>query len=522
MKNRALIACILVSVVGSANAASVTRKTMKAEQKYSLDAGGTFVLDNPLGDIEITGADVTEVQATIITTITAANEAAFQEAQRQSGLVVGGNTKTRVVKTAAMAPVYRQAPWSVSVHWNIRLPRSASVRISSYTSRLIRVSNLLGDVTVNNFNGNLILSNLNASTRAESVNGSIMYSTQQPRANILLATLNGSVTATVAGNADVRWVGTTVKGDIRTNLPARGTLFGTTFRGSVNAPGGPTITTTSLMGDVGLFAVGVPAANAQSIRKVPTVVQSPTIVAGQQTSAAGRGDFRRGTLVKSMQYATNLGDVKVSRVRGDADVFTGAGQVQLGEVTGTTKVRSLGGPLQLGEMMGVLTASTRAGDILIDSTRRGGTISTEGGTISLLYTSGPTRLVSGGGDITVRQAAAPVNAETTSGDIAITIDPESKTETVAAQTGKGNVILNVPPTFRADIEATITTNDPTEDTILSDIPGLSITREQVGGTTRVRAVGKINGGGEKVVLKSTGGDIRISTARAGPTVVRSH
>ena len=58
------------------------------------------------------------------------------------------------------------------------------------------------------------------------------------------------------------------------------------------------------------------------------------------------------------------------------------------------------------------------------------------------------------------------------------------------------------------------------DTIVSDLPGLTITREQVGGTTRVRAVGKINGGGEKVVLQATGGDIRVSTGRAGPTLVK--
>lgn len=520
MNKRLLIACILFSVVGSANAGSILRKTMQAERKYSLDPGGTFVLDNPVGDVEIIGADITEVQASIITTISAANEAAFQEALRHSGLLTSGDTKTRVVRTAAVAAIYRQTPWTVSVRWSIRVPRSASVRVASYTSRSIRIANLLGNVTVNNFNGNLILTNLNASTLAESVNGSITYSTPQPRGNVALGTVNGTVTATVAGTADVRWVAKTVKGDIRTNLPARGTLFGTTFRGSVNAPGGPTITTTSLMGDVGLIAVGAPAATVQSIRNVPTVVHSPTIGPGQQTSASGRGGFVRGTVIKSVKYETNLGDVKVSRIRGDADVFTGAGQVQIGEVTGVSKVRSLGGPLQLGEMMGVLTASTRAGDILVDSTRRGGTISTEGGTISLLYTSGPTTLNSGGGDITVRQAAAPVTAETSSGDIAITIDPQSKTETIAAETGKGNVILNVPPMFRADIDATIVTNDPTGDTIVSDIPGLSITREQVGGTTRVRAVGKINGGGEKVVLKATGGDIRISTGRAGPTVVK--
>jgi DUF4097 and DUF4098 domain-containing protein YvlB len=520
MKTRSLIVVLVVSVLGLADAQAAVRKSSKTEQKYALDPGGTFVLDNPVGDIEIIGADVTEIQAAIVTSIIAEDEAGFQEALRYSALITGGDSKTRIVRTASVAANFRQTPWSLSVRWSVRLPRSASVRIISYSSGSIRVSNLLGNVNIKNFNGNLVLTNLNASTIAESVNGSIIYSTPRPRGNVVLATVNGAVTATVAGNADLRWVAKTVTGDIRTNLPARGTLVGTTFRGSVNAPGGPTITTSSLMGNVHLLAAGAAATTTQSIRNVPSVVQAPTIPNGEQTSAAGRGDYRGGTIVNSIKYATSLGDVKVSRVRGDVDVFTGAGQVQLGEVTGICKVRSLGGPLQLGEMMGVLTASTRAGDILVDSTRRGGTISTEGGTISLLYTSGPTRLTSGGGDITVRQAAASVNAETSSGDIAITIDPQSATETIEARTGKGNVILNVPASFRADIEATIVTNDPAGDTILSDVPGLSITREQVGGTTRVRAVGKINGGGEKVVLSATGGDIRISTGRVGPTLVK--
>ncbi|MFL6248858.1 MAG: DUF4097 family beta strand repeat-containing protein [Thermoanaerobaculia bacterium] len=518
MKTRILFAAIVMSAFGAANAEAVLRKTIEAHQKYALEPGGTFVLENPVGDVEIVGADVAEIEADILTTVTADDDAGFQEAQRFSGLLTGGDPKMRVVRAATVASNYRQTPWSVSVRWRIRLPRSATVRVVSYSSRAIRISNILGNVTVKNFNGNVILTNLNATTIAESVNGSILYNTPRPRGNVALGTLNGSVSATVASNANIRWVAKTVKGDIRTNLPARGTLIGTTFRGSINAPGGPTITTSSLMGNVRLIAPGPVA--TQSVRNVPNVVRSPATVDGPQTSDAARGDLQRGTVVSSMQYATSLGDVKVSTIRGNADIFTGAGQVQIGEVTGVAKVRSLGGPLQLGEIMGALTASTRAGDILVDSTRRGGTISTEGGTISLLYTSGPTRLTSGGGDITVRQAAAPVNAETSSGDIAITIDPQSKTETIEARTGKGNVILNVPPLFRADLEATIITNDPAGDTIVSDLPGLSITREQVGGTTRVHAVGKINGGGERVVLEATGGDIRVSTGRAGPTLVK--
>ena len=81
------------------------------------------------------------------------------------------------------------------------------------------------------------------------------------------------------------------------------------------------------------------------------------------------------------------------------------------------------------------------------------------------------------------------------------------------------MIRTVAPRFGADVEATIFTSDPDSDTIVSDIPGLSISREQVNGRTRVRATGKIGGGGEKVVLQATDGDIRISTGPVPPTVV---
>jgi hypothetical protein len=112
-----------------------------------------------------------------------------------------------------------------------------------------------------------------------------------------------------------------------------------------------------------------------------------------------------------------------------------------------------------------------------------------------------------------------VNAETASGDIAITVDAASRSQRVDAKTAKGNVTLNVSPQFAGEIDATILTSDPDADTFLSDIPGLSINRDQFGGKTRVRATGKINGGGEKVVLHATDGDIRISTGPVAPTVV---
>ncbi|HYK03749.1 MAG TPA: DUF4097 family beta strand repeat-containing protein [Thermoanaerobaculia bacterium] len=526
MKIRAFIAVFAVTAGGAALAQQqqpLLRKTIQSKHKFTLAPGGTFVLENPIGNVDVRGSDVVDVEANVTTILTAQNQAAMDQASK-SGVIIGPDPKTRVVRTAIGAYMPKKQ-WAGEAHWTVKVPRNASVRILSTAVGRIRVSGVNGAVRVKNFNGSITIVNVTGAVVAESVNGSIAYSTAQPRGNVVLATLNGHVTASVASNADLRWVAETATGDIRTNLPARGTFFGGTFRGSVNAPGGPTISTSSLMGNIHLLAAGTGEQSSQTIRRANpdmTAPPPPTIrnVAQGQSAAGGPRVYQRGIVKESIKYATSVGDVKIAQIRGDADVMTGAGEVQIGSVSGTAVVRSEGGPLQLGEVLGVLTASTRAGDIFIDSTRRGGTISTQGGTIRLLYTGGPTKLTSGGGDIVVRQAAGPVNAETTSGDITISVDAALKSGAVQAKTAKGNVVLNVDPRFAADIDATITTANPNADTFLSDIPGLTVNRSQAAGKTLIRATGKINGGGQKVVLNATDGDIRITTGRVAPTIVK--
>jgi len=516
MNTRALIVSIVLSSAVAASAQQPQlRKVLRSEQKFTIAPAGSFILENPVGGVEVTGADVTDVEATITTVIRAADAASLQEARKQSGLLIGGDLNARIVRTAVAAN-YEKKLWSASVEWKVRVPRTASVRVLSSGNSRIQVSGVNGNVHVKNFNGTVSLTNVLGASLVESVNGSIIYATPQPRGNVILSTVNGHITATLDANLDFRWIAETATGDIRTNLPARGAFFGATFRGAVNAPGGPTLTTRSLMGNINLLGSGPRSAVSHSLREMPaiTIATAPART-GQNamTSSSGPRVLRLGSVNGFFTYETNLGDVKIAEIKGDADISTGAGEIQIGTVGGSAKLRSFGGPLQLGEVAGPITASTRAGDIVVDAMRRGGTLSTQGGTIRILFSGGPARLTSGGGDIIVRQAAAPLTAATSSGDVSITIDPSSSTETVEARTGKGNVILNVPPQFKADIDATITTSDPNADTIVSDIPGLSITREQVSGKTRVRAVGKLNGGGNKVVLQATGGDIRILTGK---------
>lgn len=492
MRNRVFIAVVVFFTSVLAEAGNVT-KTFRANQKVTIAPGGIFTLENPIGNVEIIGGDGTEIEAMALTTVTAVSATALEEGHRRTIMIIGGSAAKRVLRSNV--PPNQSAEWRASVDWVLRIPRLTNVNVFSQTSRRIRIMNINGDVRVKNFAGNVLVANVTGKTIVDSVNGSIAFSTSELGASAMLTSVNGTVTASVPDDANMKWTAETAKGDIRTNLPARGVLVENTYRGTINGEGGSTVTTATLMGNIFLLANGSGMSGTRSLKRPP--------------DPANRGLMTDGFF----QFYTRLGDVSVPEILGSADVFTGAGRVQLPKVTGALKVFSQGGPLSFGDIGGEIDASTWAGDISIDRARSGGTVTTRGGTIHVLLSNGPMRLMSAGGDITVRRTTAPVTARTTSGDVAVVIDSRSLSESVDARTEKGNVIIHIPVNFSADVDATIVTSDPDNDVFLSDLPGLSISKEQIGGgKTRVRATGKLNKGGERLLLEAINGDIRISTA----------
>lgn len=502
MKIRTLLAVVLVTSALTASAQRVT-KVFRADEKFPIAPNGTLILENPIGDIRVEGSDVAQIEATIVRTITGLDEAAIQDARQQTGLVVGGDGRTRVLRFAAPP---RGARWDSSAAWTIRMPSTASLRIISRASRHIIVNNISGAVQVRNFNGNILLGNTTGPVVAESVNGSMHYRSQKPGGDVQLSSVNGGLNVSVAGNARLQWIAESAKGDILTNLPVSGQFTRPVYRGSLNGPGGPTVKMSTLMGRVQLLGIGEPLARMRSVAAdiLPAGTGSPGLPASGPTQVH-----------RNFFYETNIGDVRMEEIRGDADIRTGAGEVRLGSVTGSCRVRSQGGPLHLGEIFGpIVQATTTGGDIHVGAAHKGGTIATQGGIIRLDYTGGPTRLYSGGGDIIVRKAAGAIDASTKSGDISIRLPQGTATESVEAATSRGNVVLYVGAKFAADVDVTILTDDPLKDVFLSDIPGLSISRDEFGGKTRIRATGRINGGGDRVVLRATDGGVRLSTALA--------
>lgn len=518
-RNHLLLAVLLAASLspGAAFAKNVAAAE-RFTKEFPLDIGGEFWIDNPVGNIEIIGQDKPGCFVTSLKNTEGVDKDALKEASEETQLTVGGDSRVRILRT--LLPDVRNG-WSSTVNYVVHVPRTVHVKVASSISDHIRIVNIAGNVTVKNYNGDIRLENVTGASIIESVNGNIIYDyLAKPMANAQLTTLNGFIMCVVPPDSSFEWVAEALRGDFFTTMPVRGKVGGTDFRGTVNAPGGPTLNMSTIMGNVVVLKKGTATNQARSVRsQIELTPTEPGIVPVSMGPGRSTPRMHLGSIQGSWTYSEKVVDIDVSEVRGDARVGTGAGSVHLGAVLGTCTVSSLGGPLDLGDIFGPLFAHTDAGNVVVHAAREGGQISTGGGMIRLIYSGGPVELRSGGGDLVVKQAASDVTADTRSGDINITVDPTAKSQKIGARTTRGNVILNLTPRFAADVDATVITSDAAANSIQSDFNGLTIKRDRVNGKTRIHATGKINGGGEKVELYAEEGEIHLSVQSSSPMTI---
>ena len=515
-----LVVLATLAVAGAAVAQVIV--TDPLEHEFAIAPGGLVVIDNAFGNIHVSTHNLAKVVVSADRVIKAVDGNAVGEARQAVQRVVEGNDKLKILRT--VQPPGANARWSAQVNYRVLLPRNVNLKIQSQLTGGIRVTDVNGEVSVKNFKGPVLIENPGSGLAVENINGDItVIAPRGIPANAHLLSINGSIGVRLPADARFTWDVDTVMGDARTDLPLRDGRYvsGTQFRGSINDAGNVTLTTQSFKGNVFLLLPGSSGTDAISVRRLAKQFTRPKSEVGASLPPT---DNRRGVRLplvqNSFRYSTTIGDVKIDEIRGAARIYTGAGEINLGSVFGYCDLLSRGGPLTLGEITGPLTARTEGGNISIQRARVGGTIITGGGTIQVQDLGGPGQLSSGGGDIIVRRAAGSINAETRSGDITITLDQKLKREQVTAKTAKGNILLTIPAGFGADVDATIITSDPSANAIRSDVPGLSVQREQIGAKTRIRATGKINGGGDRVELHAQDGGIHLAVdaPRVSPMV----
>lgn len=522
---------------------ALTRQIVdRYEQAFPMRSDGHVVVQNTLGSITVVGTRHTDMKVVAERIVRGADDVAVQEGRNKATLLIEGNERAQSIRVV-QPPADASRRWVAQFNYNIRMPQSADLTLSTGAGERIRITNIGGTLRVKNVTGDVNIIAPSGPMIVESINGSVRVNyLMTPAGNARLSSVNGDVHVTVPPNAAFKWRAETLRGEFLASIPIAGKFVpisaGRQYEGSVGnlPPAAPEINASSVTGAVILLRSGTEPAQAVAIRE-GGVPRPATRVAGGGVTAAASGDQpssrHRERLVRppaaqtfalqqsqvdgNFSFPPGVGNLFVGEVRGDVQILGRAGEIVLGQVMGTARIDSVGGPINIGDILGEASLRTGAGDILIRAARRGGTMATLGGNIQLVFAGGPVRLESGGGDITLRQAANQVQATTRSGDINVRVVDTARQQRIELATVGGNVQLVVPPGFGADIDAVVVTSPDGERNFISDFDGLTITREVSGNRVRIRATGRLNGGGERVILRAEEGSIFLRRADSAPS-----
>ncbi len=182
----------------------------------------------------------------------------------------------------------------------------------------------------------------------------------------------------------------------------------------------------------------------------------------------------------SLELDTGGGAIEVEEIEGEVRAHTSGGSVEVSEVRGRIELETSGGSIRADEIDGDVVAKTSGGSVRMSEVAGSVEARSSGGSIELREVGGPVVARTGGGSIRVRFTARPGGELSTSGGSIEAEIPEGAGIELDASTSGGRVELARDLAFDGERE-------------------------------RMRAVGRLNGGGAPLVLHTSGGSIRVRT-----------
>jgi len=181
---------------------------------------------------------------------------------------------------------------------------------------------------------------------------------------------------------------------------------------------------------------------------------------------------------------------------------TSGGDIGAASLQGNVRARTSGGNLKFDRVDGEIDAHTSGGDIVLKEGTARAKLATSGGDIEVDRAGGPTEVSTSGGDITLNAVAQLLSATTSGGNVRATLTEPLKQDTILSTSG-GDVRVRVVKGAGFELDASTSGGDVRAE-------GLTITIAK-GGVGRSRLSGSVNGGGPRLKLRSSGGDISVQT-----------
>ncbi len=183
------------------------------------------------------------------------------------------------------------------------------------------------------------------------------------------------------------------------------------------------------------------------------------------------------------------------------DLKTSGGNVEIGDLTGKAVAHTSGGNIHLGRIVGEVSAHTSGGNIHVENAVQHLSVSTSGGEISVVRVDGDADLRTSGGNIHLQSVSGAVHAETSGGNVSagFTAAPKSDCE---LRTSGGNVDVRIVPNAAFQLDAGTSGGSV-------HVSDFSILVES-GAVGKSHVMGKVNGGGPRILLRTSGGSVHVS------------
>lgn len=229
-------------------------------------------------------------------------------------------------------------------------------------------------------------------------------------------------------------------------------------------------------------------------------------------TSGGNITIQNGTGTFSL--TTSGGNISATRISNRINLKTSGGWLEINEIDGDLKAHTSGGSIRAYDGNGKFRLSTSGGSI--DLQRLSGVLraSTSGGSIQGSQFEGEVDLKTSGGDIKLKKLAAVLDGKTHGGDITVdvTLEDFTKPHGINLFTFGGDIVVNLPVDLPAYISARIATHTRRSYQrfdIYSDFPLTKQASEDAESERYIVAEGKINGGGDDIILRTDRGNIYI-------------
>ncbi len=214
---------------------------------------------------------------------------------------------------------------------------------------------------------------------------------------------------------------------------------------------------------------------------------------------------------------TSGGNLEIEQLQGTATGTTSGGDVHIGNVNGNVRMRTSGGNITAGDIDGDLQIETSGGNIVVRSVAGRLDAVTSGGDISMQQIQGPTRARTSSGNIVADSIRGAADLDSSGGNIKVTVDGRIHAGTsggnvdvellgenrgIEVSTSGGDILLRVPRNVAGFLNASTSGGS-----VISDLPVTTVATSS--GHVARKLSGTLNGGGEPIKARTSGGDIQL-------------